>query len=177
MQPRWACGYVLVTGILSGPYKGGVLMISRPWSIPVFTLLLFLVAPIPALPASPEDEAAVKAYVQTWVDVTRKQDLDALIALVAPEAKLDSRTARAKVPRDVWAASIKQAKAAGTFGRNQEATLQSLTFPAADKAVLDLETSSVITGTRSGTQTKTEKERWTLTKREGRWVLIEKDYR
>jgi hypothetical protein len=118
------------------------------------------------------DEVALKSFVQSWVDVNRKGDLDALIALVAPDARLHSRTAKAKVSRDIWASSIKQTQAGGRFGTDQEATIRSIEFSGTEKAVMTLDTSSVIP-TRGR---RFEKEQWTLEKRGDRWVLVEKDY-
>ena len=144
--------------------------------VPLVTFVFLTLFAIPCLQAADQnDEEAIKAFVQTWVEVNRKQDVEGLMALVAPDARLDSRSARAKVSKGTWTASIKQAVASGTFGRNQEARIISVTFPAPDRAVLELETSwSIVGGRRPGTQT--EKERWTLAKRDGRWFIIEKDY-
>lgn len=146
-------------------------MVPRWVPLAGFVLLTVCIAPAASLAADPNDEAAVRAVVQTWVDRNNNQDADGVLALFAPEARIDSRSAGSKVSLGIYAASLKQLDARGLWGRNQEAKITSLVFPSPDRAVVELETSWDTRRTR-----QTEKQRWALTKRQERWLILEKDY-
>ncbi len=128
--------------------------------------------PIPLLAADPDDEAAVKALLQTWLHVSNTQDVDGILALFAPDAQIDSTTAGTKVTKEMYAATMKVAYARGALGRNVEAKIVFLTFLDADRAVLELDTSW--NAARGDHQAL--KHRWTLSKREGRWLVQETEY-
>ncbi len=130
-------------------------------------------AQLPLLAADPDDEAAVRALLQTWLEVSNRQDVDGILAHFAPDARIDSTTAGTKVSREMYAAALKVANARGALGRNIDAKIISLTFPTADRAVLELNT-SWDAGPRG--DRRTFKHRWTLRKREGRWLVQETEY-
>jgi hypothetical protein len=144
------------------------------WLSPVgLVLLVLLVSPaFPLLAADPDDEAAVKAFVQTWLDVFNKQDVDGILALVASDAKIDSLAAGGKVKKELYAAAMKVSQSQGALGRNAEVKITSLTFPSPVQAILDVDMKwDTIRDTRR------YKQRWTLIKREGRWLILESEYK
>jgi hypothetical protein len=74
---------------------------------------LALVSP---LAADQNDEVGIKTFVQAWVDTNRKQDVEGILALFAPDARVDSLLAGAKVGKEMYAGSLKTTHARGGVG-------------------------------------------------------------
>lgn len=113
----------------------------------------------------------MKALVQAFINMLRKEDMDGFLALFALDARIDSIVARAKVGKEKYGAVMREAQAQGRLARNYEAKLNSLTFPRPDLAVLELDISWDIERSH-----ETYWQRWTLTRREGRWFILETEY-
>ncbi len=136
-------------------------------------LLVGLVsAPPSPSAAEPSDEAAIKAFVQAWVDVSDKQDVDGILTLFAQDARIDSLVAGTKVTKETYAGAMKQAQHRGGLGRNFDAKVTSISFPGPGQAVLEMDTTWDTP--RSGRRTFLQ--RWTLAKRDGRRLILETEY-
>ncbi len=146
-------------------------MMPRRWW-PAITLAVLMSA-LPYLPAvaAEGEEDAVRAFVQTWVGVSNKQDVDGILALFAVDAQIDSLVAGGKVSKEWYAAAMKQGRARGVLGWNFEAKITSLNLSSAEKAILEMDTTW---DTRRYRQAY--KQRWTLIRREGRWLILETQY-
>ncbi len=137
---------------------------------PVLLVASVLSALAPA--AERNDEDAVKTLLQNWVDASKRNDVDALLLTIAPDARIDSTTARAKVSKEFYAAALKEAHNRGRLGRTFEGKITSLAFHSPERAVLEIETK----GESARKEPQTSKLRWTLIKREGRWLILETEY-
>jgi len=146
-------------------------MMPRRWW-PAITLAVLMSA-LPYLPAvaAEGEEDAVRAFVQTWVGVSNKQDVDGILALFAVDAQIASLVAGGKVSKEWYAAAMKQGRARGVLGWNFEAKITSLNLSSAEKAILEMDTTW---DTRRYRQAY--KQRWTLIRREGRWLILETQY-
>jgi ketosteroid isomerase-like protein len=147
-------------------------MDSKRWAAVVLTALAFWTLPVSAFSASPEDEAAVKLALQTYVDLDKKGDVDGLLTCYADDAKIDSIVARGKVTKGAYAAAMKQAQAQGHLSRNHEAKIRSLTFPNPNQAVLEFDYD--MDSSRGGRRSTTL--RWAMANREGRWLIVDTEY-
>lgn len=137
-------------------------------------LLVSPLSPAPALlAADKDDEAAIKAYVQAWLEVANKQDVDGILALIASDAKIDSLAAGGKVSKERYAAAMKISQTEGNMPWNFAVKIASLTFPSSERATFDVD--MAWDTKRRGRQAY--KQRWTLTKRDGRWLMLESEYK
>ncbi len=144
-----------------------------PWHLLFGFLVLAVIAtPLPRRASGSDEEAAVKAILGSYVDADRQHDVDGILALFAPDARIDSIVAGGKVSKEMYAGAMKGAQARGTLGRNMDAKVTSVTFLSPDRAVLEFDYDL---DTARGAH-RSYKLKWTLTKREGRWLILETEY-
>ncbi len=144
----------------------------RRWFLAFGLLVIAVAAPGALILAAESEEAAVKAVLGSYVDADRKHDVDGILALFAPDARVDSIVAGAKVSKEMYAAAMKGAQARGMLGRDMEAKVTSVTFPNPDRAILEFDYDL---DTARGAH-RSYKLKWTLTKRDGRWLILETEY-
>jgi uncharacterized protein (TIGR02246 family) len=138
-----------------------------------FVLLCILLGPGVRIATGQEDEAAIRAVVQRWVETNRKDDIEGILALFASDAAIDSIVARGKVSKGTYAAAMRQAQATGRLASNHEARITSLTMRAADRADVTVDLEWDLPRGRGHQQYKA---RWILVKRDGRWLVLDAEY-
>ncbi len=144
------------------------------WSVPfTFMLVTLMLVPGMRVASGQEDEVAIRALVQRWVEVNRKDDINGILALFASDAAIDSLVAGGKVSKDRYAGAMKQAQATGRLASNHEARITSLTMRDADRADVTVDLEWDAPGASGREQYKAQ---WTLVKREGRWMFLDTQY-
>jgi uncharacterized protein (TIGR02246 family) len=129
--------------------------------------------PAPEVDADSEEETAIRAVLTNYVTADSKHDIDGILVLFASDARVDSIVARGKLSKEQYAGAMRQAQARGYLGANHAAKVRSVTLLCPDRGLLEFDYELDSPGGR-GHRNYTLK--WTLAKREGRWLIVETEY-
>ena len=128
-------------------------------------------SPLAAAQSPSEEEAAIKKVIQNTAEASNKDDLKLLLAQFADDAMIDSRAARAKIDKEKYAEAMTRLFKSGNL---ISATIRdlnvTLTDPTHATAVGTLH--FVMKNDRSSARNE-----WKLEKRDGRWLIVETNYK
>lgn len=113
------------------------------------------------------DVQLVKSVIDLMIKAFNSGNLTLLLALHADDAKIDSKVAGAKVSKPVWAQAMSR-----YFQRGSAASLE---YTGLKISLVDA-THAVAEGTLYANG-KGSRHEWKLEKRDGRWLIVETNYK
>jgi uncharacterized protein (TIGR02246 family) len=141
------------------------------WFVP-FLLVLVTAGPLATLAYSPDSEKqAIRAVIESVSSAIDSADLPLLLAQFAEDAVIDSKIARAKVSKQKYAEAM-----AAAFRTHE---LIGMEIRDIKITMVDPTIATVLTTMHPMTRTRRYiyDHEWKLEKRDGRWLIVETNYR
>src|SRR5262245_54413004 len=120
-------------------------------------------------------EKAVRTTVEDFVRAQNASDLDAFLAYLSDDAKIDSLVAGGKVGKAEYATAMKKwwDKPANKEFKS-EIKIEKISFPTATQAVVDTQAVSYRMGAfTAGAWSRARRLEWKLEERDGKWLIVE----